>query len=148
MRNFIQVPVQQLNSFTFLKAICLSLLLFLCITEAKAQNTVSIKGTIFCNMDKSPLPGVSIVLNNSIRGTETDLSGKFEFENLNIGDQITIYSMGYAKKTITVSNSLQPLNIYLKEDGEVIDTVHLGANDTKSTYKAKRGFWKTVTSIF
>ena len=141
-----QVLVQKTNSFTFLKAFCLIVITLLCIPEAKAQeqNTVSVNGTIYSQIDSDPLPGASIVLNNSIRGTESDLDGNFEFENLKVGDKITIHFMGYANKEITISNNTKPLKIYLKEDGYVLDVLQLGAADTGEHYKTKRGFFKNL----
>ena len=146
MRNLTQLPVKQTNSFTLLKAICLVVITLLCITDAQAQDqsTIAVTGTIYSKIDNTPLPGASIVLKNTARGTETDFNGKFNIQNVNIGDKLTIHFMGFTKKEVTVTNTLKPLQIYLNEDGVILGTVQLGAADTRAHYKTKRGFLKRL----
>ena len=112
------------------------------------QQTTSITGTVYSSIDNLPIPGVSIMLKNSTRGTDTNFNGKFTFNNLNIGDVITIHSLGYAEKNITITNTSKNLKIYLENDSEILGDVFVGKVDTNQHYKTKRNFWQKVKSIF
>lgn len=83
----------------------LSALLFLVLLPflALAHNG-SIKGGVYEKGSNAPLPGASVVLGNTGKGTTTDVFGTYTFNNLEEGTyQLTISYLGYRTETITVA---------------------------------------------
>lgn len=75
---------------------------------AKAQE---LKGTI-TNKDGEPLEAVSITNGSNDTYAISNASGYFELENISVGDEISMYSLGYENKTLVLSES--DLNSQLK----------------------------------
>ena len=92
----------------------------------------TISGTV---SDKSGvLPGVSVVIEGSNKGVETDFDGKYSIE-ANSGDVFVFRYLGYetAKITVTASNII---NVTLVEGGEVLDEIVITAFGIKRSEKA------------
>ena len=164
-----QLKAPQQKGFRFIGAIGLSMVALLLTTSLNAQTqpvtsktqientisvtaqdqeTFSVTGTIVNSTDRLPIPGVSVVLKNTIKGTETDFNGKFTLENLKAGDVLELYYLGYTSKEVTIKNSSK-ISVSLEEDTEVLGTVYvIGAADTNQHYTTKRGLWSKVKSIF
>ncbi|GAB4479605.1 MAG: SusC/RagA family TonB-linked outer membrane protein [Thermoflexibacter sp.] len=100
-------------------ALVLSLLLF---TQSFAQNRVS--GTVSSAKDKSPLPGVSVIVKNTQRGTITDSEGKYSIA-VSSGETLVFSFVGFALREIAISNQ-SVLDVALEEDvtqlGEIVVT--------------------------
>ena len=112
------------------------------------QQKFTLKGTVISETDNEPITGVSIVLKNTTKGTETDFDGKFSLDGLKIGDVLSVSTIGYHSKEIVLKNN-NPIKISIAENTEVLnDIVLVGAVDTKQLYKTKRNFWQRVKSIF
>jgi|AGTN01.3.fsa_nt_gi TonB-dependent outer membrane receptor, SusC/RagA subfamily, signature region len=77
--------------FTFL---LLPMLLF-------AQQEVQVRGRVVEAETDEPLPGVSIVIENSTRGVTTDVDGTFEIR-VNPSDKLVFSFMGMVSQTIEV----------------------------------------------
>ena len=115
--------------------------------ELVPKNNV-LKGVIYSIEDRLPLPGASIVLKNSITGTESDFDGNFKLTNIKEGDVISIYYLGYETQEIVIKNHFS-LEIFMKEDqNKLIACSFAGDMNTKATYKSKRSFWQHIKSIF
>ncbi|MEJ6792070.1 MAG: SusC/RagA family TonB-linked outer membrane protein, partial [Lacinutrix sp.] len=85
--------------------------------------------------DKSGvLPGVSIVIEGSNRGVETNFDGKYSIE-ANSGDVFVFRYLGYETAKITVATS-NIINITLVEGGEVLDEIVITALGIKRSEKA------------
>jgi TonB-linked SusC/RagA family outer membrane protein len=96
----------------------LTLFLALVVQVSFAQEK-AISGTV---SDKSGvLPGVSIVIEGSNRGVETNFNGKYSIE-ANSGDVFVFRYLGYETANITVATS-NIINITLVEGGEVLDEI-------------------------
>ena len=68
-----------LNCFKKLKRTNLLTLVFiLCVSNGLAQNLVS--GNVSDEVTKQPIPGVTILIKDSIKGTTTDFDGNFTIE--------------------------------------------------------------------
>ena len=114
----------------------------------QTQPPITISGVVYSAFDKFPLPGVSIVLTNSVIGTETDFDGNFKLAGLKAGDVIKVYALGYINQSFTITN-VKNLIINLEEDNELFGSIIIaGEVDTKEHYKTKRSFWKRIQSIF
>lgn len=103
---------KQLKTAVTLMLLCLSpMLLF-------AQERIS--GTV-TDETHQPLPGVSITLNGTNKGTVTDINGRFLF-SANKGDVLTIKFIGYVSQQITVG-SQATYDISLKSDTKTLNEV-------------------------
>ncbi|GAB3495263.1 TonB-dependent receptor [Spirosoma knui] len=90
-------------------------------TDARAQaNTVS--GRVI-GSDGAPLPGVSVVLKNTQRGTTTNTEGRYSLPNLPANAVITFSFIGYVSQDVTVGNRSN-IDVTLQSDdrslGEVV----------------------------
>ena len=70
----------------------------------------------------SPLPGVSIVVKNTMKGASTDFDGNFTISNVVKGETLVFSFIGYTTKEILVSNS-DLLKVTLSEDTQSLDEV-------------------------
>lgn len=104
--------------------------IFLCciICSANAQQiTQTIRGTVIDKVSQSPLPGAVITLLNTtpVKGTTTDINGKFALTNIPIGRQsIKVTYMGYKESVIP--------NITVNAGKEVVLSVQLEENITQT----------------
>lgn len=106
----------------------LLLLLFLFFTlSLQAHNAGSISGTVFDTKSGIPLIGVNIQIKNSLIGTSTDLHGKFELRNIQIGTcDLVFSSLGYQTLTQNVEvkeNVTDTITIYLEESVIGLDEI-------------------------
>ncbi|MGA0558460.1 SusC/RagA family TonB-linked outer membrane protein [Larkinella sp. VNQ87] len=62
----------------------------------------SISGTVLAKEDNSPLPGVSIVIEGSLKGTQTDADGKFTLQ-VPSGATLVASFVGYQKMRVPVT---------------------------------------------
>jgi TonB-linked SusC/RagA family outer membrane protein len=109
----------------------LTLLLAVVVQVTFAQEK-TISGTV---SDKSGvLPGVSVVIEGSNKGVETDFDGKYSIE-ANSGDVFVFRYLGYETAKITVATS-NIINVTLVEGGEVLDEIVITAFGIKRSEKA------------
>ena len=103
----------------------LTLIMFVlasCFTAIIAQ-TVSVKGKV-TDDSKLPMPGVSVVIKGTTRGTSTDMDGNYQLQ-AKVGEVIEFSSVGFSTVDKKVSGSGNVvLNVQLKENtqqlGEVV----------------------------
>ena len=105
MRNYLQQ----------MKALMLAMLLMtIGIASAYAQGR-EVTGTVLDATLKDPLPGVTVLIKGTTRGTTTDLDGKFRI-NVQPGDQVLVFSfVGFSAQEVTIGNQ-SVFNIQLSED--------------------------------
>ncbi len=112
-------------------------------------NSHTLKGVVLSGFDNYPLPGVSVVLKNSIVGTDSDFDGNFKLKNIKEGDIISVYSIGFKTQEIVVQKNQTFLKVVMQEDTSILGgLVVAGEVDVKATYKTKRSFWQRIKSIF
>lgn len=73
---------------------------------------VEVKGKV-SDIDGTPLPGASVVVKNTTKGTVTDVNGLFKLD-VPAGTVLVISYVGHKSKEITVTDSPEPLNIVLE----------------------------------
>jgi len=101
------------------------------------QNMVS--GTV--TDATGPLPGVTILIQGTTRGTQTDFNGKYQIA-ANKGDVLVFSYVGMKARSITVGDS-NTLNVVLQEDANLLEEVIVVAYGT-----AKKGdFTGSATQI-
>ncbi|CAA0224617.1 SusC/RagA family TonB-dependent receptor precursor [Tenacibaculum maritimum] len=81
----------------------------------------TITGTIISSDDKFPLPGASVMIKGTVRGTETDFDGNYAIK-ANKGDIISFSFIGYATQEVTVDTQ-NTINISLAPDSQNLDEV-------------------------
>ena len=87
-----------------------------------AQN-ISVSGTV-ADESGTPLPGVTILVKGTKKGTATDFNGKYKI-SVAEGSTLVISSIGYKKQEQVVSGST--LNITMVEDASVLGEVMITA---------------------
>lgn len=103
------------NYLLKMKALLLmTLLVTATILSANAQSR-EVTGTILDATLKDPLPGVTVLVKGTTKGTATDLDGKFRI-NLQQGEDVLVFSfIGFTSQEVVVGNQ-SVINIELAED--------------------------------
>jgi TonB-linked SusC/RagA family outer membrane protein len=102
---------------------CLLMMFFaLLVTQSFAQSRIS--GTVTSAKDNQPLPGVSVVVKNTQKGTITDANGKYAIA-ANSGETLVFSFVGFTLKEVAIGSQSE-INIALEEDvkqlGEIVVT--------------------------
>ncbi|MCI2228230.1 TonB-dependent receptor [Polaribacter sp. MSW13] len=86
-----------------------------------AQDAYTLKGVVKSKGDNAPLPGVTIRILNTTKGTETDFDGNYSIQ-VTKGQTLEFSYLGYAAQNIIITNQLN-LNIIMVEDASVLDEI-------------------------
>ena len=95
----------------------------------------SISGTVTSNSDGTTLPGVSVVVQGTTRGTETDFDGKYTIK-ASVGDILSFSYLGMKTKQVTVIGNTNTLNVALEEDASQLDEIVVTALGIKKSRKS------------
>jgi hypothetical protein len=122
-------------------------------TEANVANAQgrTILGVVKSEEDNEPLPGISIVLRGTPKGTCTDADGRFEFpQKLNDGDVLVFSFIGlHAQEYVVPRQGKEAIEIRMKADlltmtGEVI-VAGMVYTEPQSRFNK---FWRKVKGLF
>jgi TonB-linked SusC/RagA family outer membrane protein len=102
-----------------MRKILFSLLLFTCIIQAVAQQTIT--GVVSDASDGSPLPGVTITVKGTNTAAMSDLDGKFSL-NAPSDATLLVTFMGYKTQELAV-NGQTVINVQLEVDDQTIEEV-------------------------
>ena len=80
-------------------------ILGMCIT-ASAQNRLSITGIVVDSLDATPLPGVTVMVQGTPNGMQTDLNGRFTIK-VDPGAVLIFNFIGYRKQKVEVKDQTQ-----------------------------------------
>ena len=116
-------------------------ILFLPITLMAQQ--ISVKGTVLEDETRQSLPGVSIVIKTTSKGTVTDIDGKFQL-NAKKGDILVFSYTGMKTKEVVVSDAA--LKIYLQASVSELDEIVVSAGYFDISKKDLSGSITQVTS--
>lgn len=89
--------------------------------NTKTITEKTIRGTVTSAEDGLPLPGASIVVKGTSRGTQTDLDGKYSVE-VTIGETLEFSFLGMNVKEIKVGTP-DTINVSLEYNGNLIESV-------------------------
>ena len=117
--------------FNSLSRLVMAGALLLLATASFAQ----VRGKITDSGDNSPLPGASIVVKGTTKGTLTDLNGQFNLD-AKIGETLVVSFVGYEPMEVSAQNDLV---LSLKQQSTVLQEVVATALDIKKT-KASLGY--------
>ncbi|RUT72839.1 DUF4139 domain-containing protein [Ancylomarina longa] len=99
----------------------------------------SVSGQVF-DHEKSPLPGVTVVVSGTSIGTTTDMNGNYSLTLPSNANQLNYSFIGYEKQTLPVSSSV--MNVYMNENFlplEEVVTVGYGSKKKRDLTSALQG---------
>lgn len=105
---------------------------FVFITNVQAQEK-SISGTVSSKLDGTTLPGVSIVVQGTARGTETDFDGKYTIR-ASVGEILSFSFIGMKTKTASVEEA-NTIDVALEESADQLDEIVVTALGIKKSRK-------------
>ena len=85
-----------------------------------AQQTFTVSGTV-TDANNTPIPGATIIVLNTNRGTSADFDGNYSIE-VSSGESLQFSSIGYASQTVAITDQTT-INITLAEDAAQLDEV-------------------------
>lgn len=94
----------------------------------------SITGTVTSASDGVPLPGVSVFVEGTNRGTTTDFDGLFSID-ASPGEQLKVSFLGMKDVSVTVGDT-NSINVAMEEDSQALDEVIVTALGIKKEKKA------------
>lgn len=117
-------------------------LLFLIFTlTIEAHNAGNIYGTVSDAKNGFPLIGVNVQIRNSLLGTTTDLNGKFELKNIQIGMYEVAFSfIGYqsqSKNIVVTENQTVTIIVNMEKSVIGLDEVTVQGNSPVSAVSSK-----------
>jgi TonB-linked SusC/RagA family outer membrane protein len=121
----------------------LYLLLFMFVFQAALAQTKAITGTVTGVNDNQPLPGASVIVQGTNRGTQTDFDGNFTI-SASPNESLVISYVGFITITKNVGQSSE-ISVALKPDSNALDEVIVTAYGT-STKEAFTGSASVIRS--
>ncbi|MDO8965390.1 MAG: SusC/RagA family TonB-linked outer membrane protein [Algoriphagus sp.] len=129
------------NYLLKLKSLTLALALTIGAIVAVNAQTRSISGTVMDARLGDPVPGATVIVKGTTRGSATDLDGKFTIP-LQAGDQVLVISfVGYLTQEIEIGNQ-STITINLQEDVQSLQeavVIGYGSQDKKEITSAVVG---------
>jgi TonB-linked SusC/RagA family outer membrane protein len=113
------------------------------VQQAHAQ-AKTITGTVTAVSDNSPLPGVSITIQGTTQGTQTDFDGNYSIQ-ASSGDVLSFSYMGMKTQNVTVGDS-STINVALEEDASQLEEVVVTALGIKREEKTLSYAQQTVSA--
>lgn len=95
----------------------------------------TVTGTVTDAKDNSPVPGVSVILKGTSKGTSSDFDGNFSINVSGENPVLLFSSVGYKSIEIPV-NGKSTINVSLEEDAESLDEVVVTALGIKRERKS------------
>lgn len=92
------------------------------VAQEQGNGEMSVSGRIIDASSKTPLVGVSVVVEGTTRGVVTDEEGRYAIEVDGANSVLSFSYLGYVAQSIAVANRTE-INVELREDQESIDEV-------------------------
>lgn len=112
-------------------------------------DSISVEGNII-DENGEPLPGVTILIKGTPRGTASGINGDFTIHNVNIGDILIFSGVGLETEELTIrgtsSNKLDAQIVEMKM--KVMSCVMVGEVAVKHVYQSKPSLWQRIKNIF
>ena len=108
-------------------------LLFLVIGQSVWAQKVS--GVVSGEEDGLPIPGVSVIVKGTSKGTITDIDGKYDLA-ANVGETVVFTLIGYTAQEIVVAKGVSTLDISLKGGTQALGEVVVTALNIKQDKRA------------
>ena len=88
----------------------------------RAQNTVTVSGTVFDGGSGDPLIGASVLVEGTTQGTVTDMNGRFSF-SVPKGSKLIVGSIGFKDYSFLASGDTKDIRISLEVSSEFLEEV-------------------------
>lgn len=95
--------------------------MLLMISSIGFAQEIQVSGTVTGNEDNMPLPGVSVIISGTARGTSTDFDGNYTLK-ANQGDVLEFSFVGFKSASVTVGSS-STIDVVLETDVAALDEV-------------------------
>lgn len=105
-----------------MKKIKLLLIGFLLSTSFTLFAQQTVKGVVKEKATGITLPGVSVIVKGTTKGSQTDFDGNFTIEKVKTGDTLVFRYLGYADKEIVLGSNFN-LNVDLTESAEQLNEI-------------------------
>ena len=125
-----------------MKKLFLIPLLFLLAQTAFAQ-TKTITGIVKNKADGIPIPGVSVIIQGTTKGSATDIDGKYSIV-ATPGEILNFSYVGFARTTIKVTDKDSSVNVSLSEEVNTLNEIVVLGSTLRGTRKE---LGNAVTSI-
>ena len=86
----------------------------------EAQGTL--QGVVIDQLSGEPIPGATILIKGSNKGTSSDFDGLFTLTNINFGDQLEVTYVGFKTINVIIEN-FDDLVLELEESTESLDEI-------------------------
>lgn len=124
-RAILRKRARDLFRYTFIPAFT-ALIVLLFSFSALAQQTIT--GTVLDAETREPLPGATILQQDTSNGTSTDISGNFALELRNDAARfLEVRYVGYRSRTVEITDISAPLRITLQPTTQLSDAVIVSA---------------------
>ena len=110
--------------------------------ERTDSTKLSITGTVVASGDNTPLPGASVVVKKTMRGTTCDAKGRFSLSGISPDAVLEVSFIGYNKQEVAVNGKTSLLISLTPEAKKVDDVVVIGYGSV-----AKRDLTGSVGSV-
>lgn len=101
--------------------------------KAIAQEQRTVTGTIMSQEDQELIPGVSVLVKGTTRGTVTDIDGEFSLEVAN-GEILVTSFIGYETQEVTVEPGMNQIEIFLSSSfSDLSEVVVVGYGTQKKS---------------
>jgi TonB-linked SusC/RagA family outer membrane protein len=99
----------------------ITLLFFMLLGICATAQTINVKGTVKDAVSGEVLPGVSILIKGTVKGTETDFDGVYALSNLEKGATLVFRYLGYKQQEVIAVNGT--LDVSLEYSAEALDEI-------------------------
>ncbi|QOD60881.1 TonB-dependent receptor [Polaribacter haliotis] len=99
----------------------ITLLLFMFIAFCVHAQTVNVKGVVTDATTGDPLPGVSVIVKGTVKGTQTDFDGMYNISNVTTGATLVFRYLGYKETEVLVKNAT--VNVSLEVEAQALDEI-------------------------
>ena len=106
------------------------ILIFILSLTTIAFSQTKISGKVTDASTGDPIPGASVIIENTTIGTSTDFDGNFSLEGNTSTYTLVFNYIGYETQKVEINAETSTLNISLKEDASQLDEVVVSANKT------------------
>src|SRR5690606_31673565 len=100
---------------------CLMVLFIFIAAPSFAQQEITIQGKVTDSLDGTGIPGVSVLIKGTGKGTQTDANGNYNIKAPS-NATLTFSFISYRRQEIAVNNQTT-INVTLASESEVLDQV-------------------------
>ena len=97
------------------------LISFIFISNTLYAQSINVKGVVTDAVTGETLPGVNVIIKNSLKGDVTDFDGNYKISSVPKGSILVFSYLGFETKELTVDNEI--INVVLEESSETLNEI-------------------------